>query len=221
MPSGIPNYEREVDWAIGFGLKRVAYEGGPSLPNTPVANTAWSDARMRTEVVDNHNNLWSAKGGDLFVYYVAVAGSPEWSFTRDSFDLNTPKLNALSDLYSATRAAVNYGTLLPATITAGSYQRPPTWFHGQPSSMANRMWFTYTVRSSTARSYTITANTTATASGGQLEIIVDGASQGTVAVPVGTSQTTSGKTVSLSAGIHGIMIKHSAGSFGVNSIAAQ
>src|SRR6185369_1056058 len=42
--------QSDVDWTIAYGLRRVAYEGGPSFdkggPSDAVKDAAWSDPKM-------------------------------------------------------------------------------------------------------------------------------------------------------------------------------
>ena len=105
-------------WATNFGLKRIAYEGGPSLDNFADADAQAinADARMQDMVVQTHN-AWSNQGGDLLMYYT-VRGPADWEFTRDITVTNTPKLNALSQLQGQPRAPVTLGQALPGTIIA-------------------------------------------------------------------------------------------------------
>jgi hypothetical protein len=217
---------RDTDWAAAWGLKHVAYEGGPGLDRTgnstydAAREAAWNDARMKQEVIDAHNT-WSANGGDLLMYFT-VAGDFQWGFTKDVLSLNSPKFQAIDALAPANRAAPTYGTLVPATISASSFNTPPGWYQGSPSSMSGRKWFSYTIRVATAGTYAIGVRAGSANSNGRLEILVDGNSLGTVAIPnTGSTSTFANSTtlnVSLQPGIHGIMIKGAADSYNVNQI---
>lgn len=103
-------------WAANYGLKRIAYEGGPSLDNYGDADARAlnADPRMQDMVVKTHD-AWSQQGGDLLVYYVA-RGTPKWEFTPDITTLATPKYKALDQLQAQPRAAVTLGAALPGTI---------------------------------------------------------------------------------------------------------
>lgn len=103
-------------WAANYGLKRIAYEGGPSLDNYGDADARAlnADPRMQDMVVKTHD-AWSQQGGDLLVYYVA-RGTPKWEFSPDITTLATPKYKALDQLQTQPRAAVTLGAALPGTI---------------------------------------------------------------------------------------------------------
>lgn len=105
-------------WAANYGLRHVAYEGGPSLDNfgDSEARAINADPRMRDMVLKTHD-AWSAQGGDLLVYYVLV-GPPKWAFTPDVSQLATPKLDALDALRTQPRAAVTLGAALPGALVA-------------------------------------------------------------------------------------------------------
>lgn len=105
-------------WSANFGLKHIAYEGGPSLDNFPDANARAinADARMQDMVVKTHD-AWSAQGGDLLMYYTLV-GPSSWEFTPDIATIQTPKFKALTQLQSQARAPVTLGGALPGTLVA-------------------------------------------------------------------------------------------------------
>lgn len=113
-----PRWAKDSAWAANFGLKHIAYEGGPSLDNfsTADANTINGDARMQGMVTSTHD-LWSSVGGDLLVYYT-LRGPGSWEFTWDLGILNTPKMLALDQLKAQPRAAITLGPALPGTLIA-------------------------------------------------------------------------------------------------------
>jgi hypothetical protein len=102
--------------AANYGLKRIAYEGGPGLDVYPDAKAQVinADLRMQNMVVTGHK-AWSNLGGDLLVYY-DLAGPPAWEFTPDISNSDTPKLNGLAQLRANKRAPVTLGQELPGTI---------------------------------------------------------------------------------------------------------
>jgi PA14 domain/Fibronectin type III domain len=216
--------QADQDWVAAFGLKRIAYEGGPSLdnlinhPTVPDAplDAAWADPRMETEVVENHNT-WSANGGDLFMYF-ASTGDHEWGMTRDVFTPDTPKMRAVNDLNAAPAAAVTYGKLAPLDLVAADFT-VPYWQGGIGDMRADSLtanWKGTTFRLDAAGSYGVRATATAS-TGGRVEVFVDGQSVGTIDVP------SSGDTVTLPAGtlqpgLHGIVLRARAGSFGLSRV---
>jgi hypothetical protein len=105
-------------WAANYGLRRVAYEGGPSLDiYGSSARTADLDPRMQSMIVQSHD-AWSNIGGDLLVYY-KVVGAPEWEFTNNIETTDTPKFKGLAQLASQPRAAVTLGAALPGKLRPG------------------------------------------------------------------------------------------------------
>jgi predicted small lipoprotein YifL len=105
-------------WAANYGLKRIAYEGGPSLDSftDAEARAINADPRMQDMIVKTHD-AWSNQGGDLLVYYTLV-GPPKWEFTPDITRTDAPKLKGLDQLAAQPRAAVTLGQALPGAIIA-------------------------------------------------------------------------------------------------------
>jgi hypothetical protein len=105
-------------WAMNYGLKRIAYEGGPSLDyfSDDEANAINLDPRMQDVIVKTHD-AWSNAGGDLLMYYTLV-GPAEWEFTPDITNNQTPKFKGIDQLQSQPRAAVTLGQQLPGNIIA-------------------------------------------------------------------------------------------------------
>ncbi len=113
-----PVCKAESIMAHAFGLKRIAYEGGPSFDTTghsdAVKNAAWGDSRMQQNIVDHVNLAWSAADGDLLVFY-ATTSDYCWGFTKNAFQLNTPKYAAIHQLNSQAKAPVTIGNVVTAT----------------------------------------------------------------------------------------------------------
>ncbi|PYX91670.1 MAG: hypothetical protein DMG67_09315, partial [Acidobacteria bacterium] len=62
MASGFASdLQADANWALAFGVKRIAYEGGPSLDSTGNSTqdanqaAAWIDPRMKQVVIDEQN----------------------------------------------------------------------------------------------------------------------------------------------------------------------
>jgi hypothetical protein len=129
-----------------FGLKRVAYEGGPHFNllclqdekgnrNTPekpgcasdVARmAAWSDIRMKSAVLEHHA-AWSHWDGDLLVYSAFVGGN-EFGFLHDvldadsaNLDTTSPKMSALQVLARQERAPTTIGAPSPGTVAGNAF----------------------------------------------------------------------------------------------------
>ena len=223
MASGlVPALQGDANWALAFGLKRIAYEGGPSFDKTGDATkdanlaSAWSDPRMTQVIVDEHN-AWSQNAGDLLVYF-SLSGDFQWGFMSDVLMPTSPKMDGINTLNGATRNPSTYGTPIPATLSASSANVPPGWAGGS-TSMAQRRWLGFSVNVSSQGVFKISLNASA-ASGAQAEILVDGNSIGTVTVPsIGDSLALT--TPALSVGSHGIVVRNVTGTFNLNQVKVQ
>jgi hypothetical protein len=129
-----------------FGLRRIAYEGGPHFnvllaqdaqghhfgsenpgcPSDVARMAAWSDPRMKSAVLAHHA-AWSRWGGDLVVYS-GFAGGNEFGFIHDVLDIDAPKLEAVSPKMSALfalagqeRARVELGHSVPGTAEGKAF----------------------------------------------------------------------------------------------------
>ncbi len=115
-----------------YGLKRVAYEGGPGLDytNTTTKTSLLTTEQQRTinanikmkDMIIKCQNAWSENSGDLLCYYVLGAGSP-WEFTSDKisndngiYSLTTPKMLAIEELNNSKKADVTFGNTIPGEI---------------------------------------------------------------------------------------------------------
>ena len=127
-----------------MGVKRVAYEGGPSLDNrgttgqylvfNQLAQQAVADSRMTSTLVAAHD-LWVANGGDLLMYFTSV-GDQQWGFTESIFNLSTPKLAAITSLNSTPAVPVTFGTTVPASISGSSTTYCSDGCYSYPATMA-------------------------------------------------------------------------------------
>ena len=231
MASGFASdLQADANWALAFGVKRIAYEGGPSLDSTGNSTqdanqaAAWIDPRMKQVVIDEQN-LWSQNAGDLLVYF-QIAGDYQWGFTDDVLNLSHPKMQAIDALNSVAAAPSTYGTPIPATIAASTYAIPPTWFDGAGATLASRRWRGYPVSVSAANAFSVVLNVAANASGAQAEVFMDGQSLGVLAIPnTGSTSnftdTAALVTANLAPGSHGIMVRNVTGSFVLNQIKVQ
>ena len=211
--------QKDADWALAFGLKRIAYEGGPGMDRT--SNTAqdanqsaaWADARMTQAVITQHTT-WDRNAGDLLVYF-SLTGDFQWGFMEDVLTPVSPKTQAIAAIAAATPAVSTYGTAMPGSIAASSAAIPPVWTRSGTSLGANG-WLGYPVKVTTAGRFRI-ALTASAATSAQAEILVDGVSLGSVAVPAsGVSAVL--VTPTLAAGSHGIVVRNTAGSFTLSQI---
>jgi hypothetical protein len=228
-PAGVtPAFQGDATLVAAMGLKRVAYEGGPSLDKLggaidAVSLQAVNDPRMTTAIVDIHNT-WSNNGGDLLVYYRAT-GDQQWGFTSDIYNLTTPKLAAIDALNVASRAPLTFGTLVPGSLAGSAANNcsrmwgcsPIATWDNFTADGSRIVWASYTFRSAASSPWTV-------------NLAVTGATNATVAVYIDgklvTSQPTTGGTLSFNAGtvstgMHGVIVRAVAGSFSIGSVAVE
>jgi hypothetical protein len=219
----VTGLQGDANWALAFGLKRIAYEGGPSFDKTGNAakdanmKSAWADARMSQVIVDQHK-AWSQNAGDLLVYFSLANDDFQWAFMKDVLTPSSPKMDGIKAVNAAARSAATYGTPIPATLAGSSAKVPPS-SAGGGTSLSKRKWLGFPVHVATAGVFKITLNTTYTAPA-EAEILVDGNFLGKVAL----SSTASAPTVTtpnLSVGSHGIVVRNVSGTFQLSQIVVQ
>lgn len=215
--------QADADWALPFGLKRIAYEGGPSLDATGNAATdalqaaAWADARM-TQALTTQQATWDRNAGDLLVYFT-LTGNYQWGFMNDVLSPGSPKMAGIAAIDAATAAPSTYGTVVPATLAASSAVIPPGWERSGTTLSQQNAWLGYPVSVPAPGTFKV-ALTASAATGAQAEILIDGLSIGTVTVPA-SGASTALATPTLAAGSHGILIRNAAGSFVLSQILVQ
>jgi len=224
MNSGWPAYlQADLDLSLALGLKRIAYEGGPSLDKTGVTASdaaqlaSWSDSRMATAIT-TEQTVWDQNGGDLLMYFTLSANTDyyQWAMMTDVITPSSPKMTGIAVVSASTRATSTYGTAIPATIAGSAQTIPPNWIAGGGTNMVQSSWNGYPVLVASARTFTI-ALTSAASSSGIADIVVDGVSIGTVSMP--SSGTTSAFTTpTLSPGTHGVTIRCVSGTFSLSTV---
>jgi hypothetical protein len=224
-PAGFaPALQADAKLVAAMGLKRVAYEGGPSLDKTggtrdAISAQAVNDSRMATALVNMHN-AWSSNGGELLVY-LSATGDYQWGFTPDVYKLSTPKLLAIDALNGTQRAPLTLGTLVPGSVASSVADACSRGWGCSPltdsftADGSKIVWASYSFRSSASASWTVNLSFTS-ASNAAVAIYLDGKLIGT--------QNTSGGALSFNAGtvgmgLHGVIVRVAAGTFSLNSVA--
>jgi len=132
--AGLPSVEfanstaTDAIWTKGFGLKTIAYEGGPApgglstggVTGTDEMSYAYSnDIRMKDRMQLAHNT-WVANGGDMLVYYI-YSGPAPWSFTNGVSgatvsDTTSVKMQAIDAIRAGSSVEPTLGALVPGTV---------------------------------------------------------------------------------------------------------
>lgn len=114
-------------WTHAYGLKYVAYEGGPgpggsalgAVAGAAVSPNFNNDPRMRNRMLIAQD-IWDQAGGDELVYYV-YSGSAPWSFTNELVqqvvsDTGSVKLQAIDAINAKPKPQVTLGSQVPGSI---------------------------------------------------------------------------------------------------------
>lgn len=233
------NWATDSMWTTNYGVKHVAYEGGPGLSFSNAADVTLIDNSQMESFMDAYQADWAQMGGDVLVYYT-VEGPGDWEFTSDInpndgpfTGVNTFKFAALNDIQTGTKAAVTLGTPLPGTLNLtnetkgpvngetyflinGSYGYPQT-IGGEPceSGIATGSYVAYPASNAGAA---FTGNLTVSGSTSvatQLGIWVNGVQQGTVTMAAQSTQALENSTslsVNIPAGLSMIRLQVITGS---------
>ena len=145
--SGIPDTgyaaANQADTALvkGYGLKRVAYEGGWSVynGNNGFSSTAGSAAALAkfdgraTTAEENAHTIFQQAGGDLNIFYTSSSWAPTyiWSLTDQIFNLTTPLFQAVTTIESAQVPVVAYGNTISGPRSNDARLRQPAFLRQQ------------------------------------------------------------------------------------------
>jgi hypothetical protein len=228
----VPSSRIDAVLARGYGIKYVAYEGGPSLSDAVTgagnldARTERAfnnDNRMRRALVDAHN-AWMRTGGDIFIYYV-LTGDPSFEFAGRDRDSQTPKMQGIEDI-KTTRAPRNTtGQTVPATFNVGAARHLIDEGNSiiedgaavllRENSFAGRSHLFVPVRTEDGRTTAVTVRVETDgrdSAASSFDVLVNGRSLGRVNVGAGSSRAfqapgSSGGATRLQAGLNVINLR--------------
>jgi len=219
-----PWLAKDADLIKTLGLRRIAYEGGPSLDNTgnseSVKQAAWASTTMTAAMVE-HQKTWERYGGDLLVYFTA-AGDYQWGFVEDATQLSTPKMAALDQFATMSATAPDYGNPTGTPI-AGNQQNVVSPGCYYPASQGQLQagplegacnWFSYLFLANEPAQGTITVNMAD--ANGVVAVYLDGVSLGQQTAVNGTMTFQAASPIA--PGIHGIIVAAPSGSFTIQSL---
>jgi hypothetical protein len=200
-----PDVAIDALWTHAFGLKLVAYEGGPQpggsalgdVDSTVVAKAYNNNKGIQAPML-RAQSLWEANGGDEFVYYVYSA-SPPWNFVNDAApntvsDTDTVKLRAIDSMLAGNIAEATLGTAVPASFNVkaksasvlGTYDDLSAFPNGSTMyrlTAAHRGYVLIPVRAAADAAFRLTLEVPRASGNGQLQVYVNGVAAGSIAVP--------------------------------------
>ncbi len=213
-------------WMHAYGLKYVAYEGGPgpggsalgSATGAALSPTFNNDPRMKDRMLIAQD-IWDRIGGDELVYYVYSSSAP-WSFTNELVqqvvsDTSSVKLQAIDAINAKAKPAVALGSMVPGAVylknaasqTIGSdaagWALNGTAYLLRPSAANSSPYILVPIRTASAGSYKISLNIGASVTG-SVALFVNGDSQGKINLVPDASNTAAASskvTVTLPAGL--------------------
>jgi fibronectin type 3 domain-containing protein len=214
--------------AAFFGLRQVAYESGPSLSAYPIymtgIPTADRDPRIQASFVHHYLDNWFAVGGDLINFFSlrgTVTPFGNWFLYEDDavfsrFD--EPRLAAALKVLGASPPPLSAGLVLPwasgvsVELDPSQYvpfpfaapQPPRSGLTIAPLGDRDPAFSThdYLLRTTGSGSYAISVFGHASAAGAQLQVHVDDALVGTLALPPGGDQWSRALPVTVGPGFH-------------------
>jgi hypothetical protein len=206
-------------WTHGYGLKYVAYEGGPGTGGgvAGVAAVYNNDPRMKDCMV-LAQDIWDQAGGDELVYYI-YSGPAPWSFTNDlvpqvASNTNSVKLHAIEAINAKTPPTPTLGIPVPGTVhlkdpnsrTIGSDGAPwalnNTTYLLRPTSV--NPFILVPIRTAAAGTYQVSLKLGSKVSSGAVTLHANGINKGDIALfqdPANPSASGSKVAVALPAGL--------------------
>jgi len=206
QPEFVPSARIDSVLARGYGIRHVAYEGGPSLgdPQTGeggdarTERTFLADPRMRTAFSRAHD-LWMQSGGEIFVYYV-LTGDPTFEFAANDGDNRSMKMLGYDDVRRRAAPLVTVGSQVPATFAIGTARHSlndgSSVIDNGASVLLNdnefvgRTQFLVPIRTqdNAPRSVSISVETSGVdRARTTFEVLLNGRSLGTITVPAGSA----------------------------------
>jgi hypothetical protein len=231
-PQTLGAWATDTLWTYSYGVKHVAYEGGPGLAFSEGDNKLLNaDPRMVAYMRTMHD-AWSSMGGDLCTYY-CVEGPSNWEFTSDINKTRSPKLQALAAINASPRAPLALGPALPGVIgtrdktipilssggfgeTIGGVDTLSGLQTGNHLALPGHTAAPYT-GTLTVHGYTRAAN--------GIDVYVNGAKQGSVQLPVQTGNVvlndSTSLPVTLPAGMNVIRLVVTGGNLSVANVTVK
>lgn len=206
-PQFASNTAIDATWTRGYGLKSVAYEGGPGPGGSPLGGSTWAgavsaaynaDPRLLERMHAAHQ-IYQASGGQMLNYYV-YSGAGPWEFTNGVTpgvvsDTDTVKLRAIDAIRLTRKNDVTLGQPVPGTVwlqdaatfrqsyggTGGAWGYDGQAIRFGPGTRGPSFAETVLlpVRSTSGGTYGFSIRTYDAPANAQVELLVNGSSAGT------------------------------------------
>ena len=212
-------------WTHAYGLKYVAYEGGPgpggsalgSATGAAISPMFNNDPRMKSRML-LAQDIWDQAGGDELVYYV-YSGPAPWSFSNDLVpqvvsDTSSVKLQAIEAINAKPRPAPTLGTAVPGTVRLKDPSTQTIGADGATWALNNSTYLlrptsaaTYVlvpIRTSAAGTYQISLRLGSKVNSGAVTLHANGVNMGRIMLfqdPVNPTASGSKLTVALPTGL--------------------
>ena len=213
----------QIDSALakGYGIKRVAYEGGWSVYNgtsgissTPgtAAALAKYDPRAATAETSSQT-IFQQSGGDLNIFYTSSSWAPTytWGMTDAIFDLTTPLYQSVSFIEASVPPAITTGNNISgssATILAYGTQLFSDSNYNSGLSDGGAIGFVPLI--SAPGNYAVSLMINSPNSNQYVRVLLDGqtAGGGPISVPVSnTASSANVGTFNFTQGQHGLIVE--------------
>jgi len=239
-PQFAQNTTTDAIWTKGYGLKTIAYEGGPgpggsslgtSTGSAQLSATYNNDPRMKDRMIAAHQ-IWQANGGDLLTYYT-YSGPAPWAFNNmlafsTTTEIDTTKMTALEAIRTMPTVAPTIGIAAPSSIDLransallrwnlpndGPWKYNSTAFRMASDRVGNPYVILVPVNAATTRTYTATITTLQSKGNEKVNLYVNGKLAGVItptAGPDGTAVTSSAISIALTSGLSVIRLEHTSG----------
>ncbi|GCE10589.1 fibronectin type III domain-containing protein [Tengunoibacter tsumagoiensis] len=208
-----------------LGVHQVGYEAGPSL-NAGIQGDATRSPRLSDFIQRYFQEDYFATGGDAVNFFAFGQGSPgnygDWYTFENYNNLNYGKYQGLLALQGQDRPALTDGFVLPWSVNTSVSIDPSQHITGDnhlvaPGTTISIGWNTdgsqeYLLRVPSSGTYSVKLNGTASTATSSVQISVDHNSLGTVQLPQGTAGDSSSVSVTLTSGLHTLLLNSNAAS---------
>jgi PA14 domain len=200
----------QAKYALAFGLKVVAYEGGWSLggdsESLPIQSFAkYRDGRSADAMAESIDAFHRA-GGEL-----NVLGTYDQWYLDDAANADAyPLVRGIDSRMRALPADANAGVIVPGTLPVSIRASDVTDGHNDSGYIKPGEWVSWNILVPSTGDYRVSAATTP---GGTAGVFVDGDP-----IAYGPSNATQGDVVRLTKGVHTIRVQSMGGAFYAQSV---